>query len=450
MKNIKTISKLFLASLVFVACSTEEPGELDPSLHNPNPTTPPVSAGTVSSKVDGTDFAADFTTAVSNNGFITIEGKTGNTTLALRFPENVAPGDYPLEGNSTPYSANYNTAINVTSTSTTEAVLQVDFDQPVTGVNETFYSDNEVFSIQGGVADLKGLKGAVGESVNLLLNTDQSGTYTFGATNSANYREPGAGASTWNTDTAADNGTITLDVDAANKLVSGTFSFDGIKVNTIGTAPNYGTVDTDGDGIVDLKETMLLGTDENDANDPIQVAGYTGYVATNAIWMAADGDNDGTNNGDELTAGTDPYEGNVDTDGDGVSDLQENAQGSDVADPCSPVQNEFYTAYDATNATWMAADCDGDGINNGDELAATPATNPYFVEMNMKAFTNGSFTKVTYNDGGAPIVWGLKIISHDMAAKTVSGTFKFVSKSIGETPVRAYVITEGAFDVTYE
>jgi len=454
MKAIQNISKLFLASLVFVACSAEDPAELDASLHNPDTTTPPVSAGTLTSKVDGTDFTADFTTAVLNSGVITIEGKMGDATVALRFPETITPNgtnnQYPLEANSTPYSANYNTAINVTSTSTSEAKLQVDFDHPVTGVNETFYSDNEVFSIQGGVSDLKGIVGADGESVNILLSTDQSGSYTFGATNLVNYREPGAGAPTWNADTVAPNGAIVLDIDATNKLVSGTFNFDGIRINTMGNAPNYGTADADGDGVPDLKETLLLGTDPNDANDPIQTEGYTGYVATNAIWMAADGDNDTITNADELIAGTDPYEGNVDTDGDGVSDLQENAQGSDVADPCSPVQDEFYTAYDATNTTWMAADCDGDGMTNDAELTATPATNPYFVEMNMKAFTNGSFTKVTYDDGGAPVLWGLDIISHDMTAKTISGTFSFVSKSIGETPVRAYVITEGTFDVTYE
>ncbi len=463
MKTIQNISKLFLASLVFIACSTEDPGELDASLHNPDPETPAVNAGVLTSDVDGNPFTADFTTAVSNNGVIILEGKTGTTTVALRFPDNIVPNGtgnpYVLAANSTAYSGNYNTAINVTSTSSTEAKLQVDFDNEITGTNETFYSDNEVFSIQGGITNLKGIVGADGESVNILLQTDQAGAHTFGpitATptliNTINYREPGAGAPTWNADTVVANGAISLDIDTANKLVSGTFNFDGIRINTIGNAPNYGTADADGDGVVDLKENEL-GTDVDNANDPIQIAGYTGYVATNAIWMAADGDNDGITNADELAATppTDPYEGNVDTDGDGVSDLQENVQGSDVADPCSPTQNEFYTAYDAANTTWMAADCDGDGINNGAELAATPATNPYFVEMNMKAFTNGTFSKVTYDDGlNMPVLWGLNIIAHDTAAKTISGTFSYVSKSIGETPVRAYVITGGAFNVTYE
>ncbi len=121
------------------------------------------------------------------------------------------------------------------------------------------------------------------------------------------------------------------------------------------------------------------------------------------------------------------------------------------------MQNEFYTAYNGINATWMVADCDVDGINNGDELAgpdgdlATPgdATNPYFVEFEIKPFTNGRFTNVTFNDGGTPILWGLNIITHDTSARTISGTYSFVSNSIGETPIRSYVITEGEFDVAY-
>ena len=52
---------------------------------------------------------------------------------------------------------------------------------------------------------------------------------------------------------------------------------------TNGTDP-YSNVDTDGDGINDDLE-IQNGTDETNPCDPVQVAGYTGYVATNAIWQ---------------------------------------------------------------------------------------------------------------------------------------------------------------------
>ncbi|WP_282133667.1 Ig-like domain-containing protein [Cellulophaga baltica] len=122
--------------------------------------------------------------------------------------------------------------------------------------------------------------------------------------------------------------------------------------------------DTDGDGVPDNTDTDAL-----DPCDPIQVAGYVGYDATNAIWAAADCDGDNVSNGIENTNGTDPY--NSDTDGDGVQDDID----TDALDPCDPVQAPGYTGYDATNAIWVAADCDGDGITNGTEV--TNNTDPY-------------------------------------------------------------------------
>ncbi|WP_289062359.1 gliding motility-associated C-terminal domain-containing protein [uncultured Zobellia sp.] len=122
--------------------------------------------------------------------------------------------------------------------------------------------------------------------------------------------------------------------------------------------------DTDGDGVPDNTDADAL-----DPCDPSQIAGYTGYDASNAIWTAADCDGDGVNNGTEVTNGTDPY--NNDTDGDGVPDNTD----ADALDPCDPAQTEGYTGYDATNAIWVAADCDGDGVNNGTEV--TNGTDPY-------------------------------------------------------------------------
>lgn len=67
-----------------------------------------------------------------------------------------------------------------------------------------------------------------------------------------------------------------------------------------------GGLDTDGDGIKDARE-ILEGTDLNDPCDPAQPAGYEGYDAANTVWSAADCDEDGGANGNEIAIGTDPY-----------------------------------------------------------------------------------------------------------------------------------------------
>ncbi len=85
-----------------------------------------------------------------------------------------------------------------------------------------------------------------------------------------------------------------------------------------------GPLDTDGDGLSDLFET-LIGSDPNNV----------------------DSDNDGLNDGDEIAIGTSPTL--VDSDLDGINDIDEiNVYGSDP----------------------LNKDSDGDGINDGDEIAA--------------------------------------------------------------------------------
>ncbi|MCK0159297.1 gliding motility-associated C-terminal domain-containing protein [Allomuricauda sp. F6463D] len=162
---------------------------------------------------------------------------------------------------------------------------------------------------------------------------------------------------------------------------------------TNGTDP-YNNSDTDGDGIPDDLETSN-GTDENDPCSPTQVAGYTGYDSANAIWMAADCDGDGVINGNEHANGTDPYAVSVDTDGDGIDDDTEINDGTDENDPCSPTQVAGYTGYDSANAIWMAADCDGDGVINGNEHAN--GTDPYAVSVDTDG--DGIDDDTEINDG---------------------------------------------------
>ncbi|MFC4721568.1 gliding motility-associated C-terminal domain-containing protein [Geojedonia litorea] len=177
------------------------------------------------------------------------------------------------------------------------------------------------------------------------------------------------------------------------ELANGTDPNDACDYNVADvTEPVTSGNDCDGDGDNDATE-IGNGTDPKNPCDPARPAGYTGYDGTNAIWQAADCDGDGVTNGDEVTNGTDPYSG-VDTDGDGIPDDLETVNGTDETDPCDPMQAPTYTGYDATNLIWQAADCDSDGVNNGDEV--NNGTNPY---LNTDTDGDGVSNDLEINNG---------------------------------------------------
>lgn len=68
----------------------------------------------------------------------------------------------------------------------------------------------------------------------------------------------------------------------------------------------------------------------------------------------------------------------IDTDGDGIFDEQEILNGTNRNNPCDPKQNSGYTGFNANNSTWLAADCDTDGITNAQELS--DQTDPFVDE----------------------------------------------------------------------
>jgi gliding motility-associated-like protein len=124
-------------------------------------------------------------------------------------------------------------------------------------------------------------------------------------------------------------------------------------------ASNGEEVDPDGDGIA--------GPNGTNPSDPCSFNTADQDLAlVSQAWLDADCDGDGASNGEE-----------VDPDGDGIA----GPNGTNPSDPCS---------FDVTNQdlgsvsqAWLDADCDGDGVTNGDEvdpdgdgIAGPNGTNP--------------------------------------------------------------------------
>lgn len=121
--------------------------------------------------------------------------------------------------------------------------------------------------------------------------------------------------------------------------------------------------DPDGDGVENEFDS-----EPNNPCLPVQDQNYKGFNPFNLIWAAADCDEDGISNGDEASNGTNPYLNESligDADGDGVRDDLD----PEPNDPCLPEQFQGYQDFNPTNEIWAAADCDGDGVSNGDEVA---------------------------------------------------------------------------------
>jgi hypothetical protein len=114
--------------------------------------------------------------------------------------------------------------------------------------------------------------------------------------------------------------------------------------------------DTDGDGVADVDEANLYGTDS-------------------LVW---DTDGDGLSDGEELfAAGTNSLV--WDTDGDGVSDGQEAASGTDALDPAGvPVSaQEGAPVPEGVASETASLDGDADRLADADEAAVgTDPTNP--------------------------------------------------------------------------
>ena len=166
--------------------------------------------------------------------------------------------------------------------------------------------------------------------------------------------------------------------------------------------------DCDGDGVTNEEEVDpdSDGTPGPNGTNPSDPCDYDvtnqNYASVDPTWLAADCDGDGVTNEEEIdpdgdgtpgpngTNPSDPCDYDVtnqnyasvdptwlatDCDGDGVTNEEEvdpdgdgtpGPNGTDPSDPCDyDATNQNYTSVDPT---WLTADCDGDGVTNEDEI----------------------------------------------------------------------------------
>lgn len=150
----------------------------------------------------------------------------------------------------------------------------------------------------------------------------------------------------------------------------------------IGADPSNPT-DTDGDGVIDALESTAVDTDGDGVNDEADPAN-TDPCIPNPNAGPCDQDGDGLTNSEEAAEGTNPT--NPDTDGDGINDGTEVTNGTDPLDLCDPpnalpacnIDTDGDGLLDGTEGTIGTdpnnPDTDGDGINDGNEV--TNGTDP--------------------------------------------------------------------------
>jgi hypothetical protein len=194
------------------------------------------------------------------------------------------------------------------------------------------------------------------------------------------------------------------------------------------------SADTDADGIPDGTEVLQgtnpasSDTDGDGVSDPAEV--LAGTSATNG-----DSDGDGIGDGDEIRLGLNPLAANDDADG--VPTAVEVAwDGSSGYNPYHRITNPTGTDMSAT-----AADTDGDGVLDLEEIAA--GSSPVNGSVSNKViitgiFANGANMDVTWNVYGnpprVPITFHVEITT-DLVNWTAAPGGVYVSDGINNVTV---------------
>ena len=174
---------------------------------------------------------------------------------------------------------------------------------------------------------------------------------------------------------------------------------DGLtNAQEIGLGTNPNVADTDGDGFYDGEE--VTGIDNPDSpRDPAGVISVPIDPCDPDVLALAtnDCDEDGLTNEQEETEGTDPELS--DTDGDGLSDLEELTGVDDPNTPANPngITSDPTDPCDPSATAVVSGDCDNDGLTNGEELVQS--TDPENSDTDGDGIPDG----VEVDNGSSPI-----------------------------------------------
>ena len=148
-------------------------------------------------------------------------------------------------------------------------------------------------------------------------------------------------------------------------------SFDLVNQNLSTASQAWLGSDCDGDGVtngdeVDPDGNGVAGPNGTNPNNPCSLTLTDQTLTPSQQWLNADCDGDGVTNSEE-----------IDPDGDGVA----GPNGTDPSDSCS--FDVSYQDLSIVSQAWLDADCDGDGVTNGEEvdpdgdgIAGPNGTNP--------------------------------------------------------------------------
>ncbi|MEY4011433.1 MAG: hypothetical protein RIT22_557, partial [Bacteroidota bacterium] len=233
----------------------------------------------------------------------------------------------------------------------------------------------------GGVTYTAGQTATIPGVGTIVVNAN--GTYTFTPAPNYNGVVPVIGY-TVSDGVSTSNGSLNISVTSVNDAPVATDETATTPQNTAVTGSVLtNDTDVDGDTLTVTQFTIAGVTGTFNAGETATIPGvgtlvvnadgtYTFTPATNyygpvpvTTYTVSDG-NGGTDTG-TLSLSVTP----VDTDGDGVMDFKEISDGTSPTDPCA---FKLTSQVLPTSAAWKAADCDGDGLNNQEEISGVNST----------------------------------------------------------------------------